>query len=75
MTRSSGVSNDPRASFLMFDTEQDTVRFHRVDYDLAACLEKAARAGLLREEGLLRRSARRIRKSIGKAARAMLREG
>jgi predicted phosphodiesterase len=38
---------DPRASFLILDTDELGVRFHRVPFDGAACLAKAARAGLL----------------------------
>lgn len=48
---------DPRAAFLIFDSEEGTVCFHRVDYDRGACYRKAGEAGLLYKESLLRKSA------------------
>jgi predicted phosphodiesterase len=38
---------DPRASFLVYDDEAETLRFHRVPFDRSACLAKAEREGLL----------------------------
>jgi predicted phosphodiesterase len=38
---------DPRASFVIYDDEAGTLRFHRVPFDRGACLAKAAREGLL----------------------------
>jgi len=38
---------DPRAAFLMLDTDRATVRFHRVAYDVTASQRKAGEAGLL----------------------------
>jgi len=37
---------DPRASFVIYDEAEQTVSFHRVEYDLAACQDKIIRAGL-----------------------------
>lgn len=37
---------DPRAAFAIFDTEQRTVTFHRVPYDVATAQEKIFAAGL-----------------------------
>jgi predicted phosphodiesterase len=51
---------DPRASFLLADTERRSVRFCRVEYDRAACMAKAARAGLLDPEPQRGRSLRRL---------------
>ncbi len=42
---------DPRASFLIYDTEGGTVTFHRVPYDIDACQRKIEEAGLPRELG------------------------
>jgi diadenosine tetraphosphatase ApaH/serine/threonine PP2A family protein phosphatase len=38
---------DPRASFLVYDADHATVRFHRVPFDRKAALQKARRAGLM----------------------------
>jgi len=45
--------SDKRASFLIYDTDQSTVSFYRVDYDSKNCLQKARQAGILYEEGIL----------------------
>jgi diadenosine tetraphosphatase ApaH/serine/threonine PP2A family protein phosphatase len=37
---------DPRAAFLVYDSEERRVSFHRVGYDIAACQDKIIRAGL-----------------------------
>lgn len=47
---------DPRAAFLIFDAEERTVRFHRVEYNRTACNRKAEDAGLLYKESLLRKT-------------------
>ncbi len=39
---------DPRAPFLVFDTERRTVTFHRVEYDIKKTMEKILNAGLPR---------------------------
>ena len=38
--------NDPRAAFAFYDTNDDSVTFHRVPYDLATAQEKIRAAGL-----------------------------
>lgn len=47
---------DPRASFLIYDSEASAVRFHRVAYDIESRDRKAARAGLLYQETLISRA-------------------
>ena len=37
---------DPRASFLVYDTDSRRVTFNRVEYDVRACQDKIIRAGL-----------------------------
>jgi diadenosine tetraphosphatase ApaH/serine/threonine PP2A family protein phosphatase len=37
---------DPRASFLVYDSDDHTVRFFRVEYDIKQCQDKIVRAGL-----------------------------
>ncbi len=37
---------DPRASFLVYDRNDNTVTFHRVEYNIRACQDKIIRAGL-----------------------------
>ena len=37
---------DPQTPFLIYDTADRTVVFHRVEYDIAACQRKILRAGL-----------------------------
>jgi predicted phosphodiesterase len=37
---------DPRASFLVYDTNDRTVRFFRVEYDIKKCQDKVVQAGL-----------------------------
>lgn len=37
---------DPRAAFAVYDREDRTVTFHRVEYDIAAAQDKIIRAGL-----------------------------
>ena len=54
---------DPRPSFALFDTRAAGVRLHRVAYDHAPCLARAAAAGLLRPpppESPLERGRRRV---------------
>lgn len=50
---------DPRASFLVYDSSERLIRFHRVAYDYEGCMRKARAAGLVpgrgRGLGLLRR--------------------
>jgi predicted phosphodiesterase len=38
--------NDPRASFLVYDSDERTVLFFRAAYDIKACQDKIVRAGL-----------------------------
>jgi len=38
--------NDPRAAFALYDTEEQTVTFHRVPYDIKRAQEKIFSAGL-----------------------------
>jgi len=38
--------DDPRASFLVYDSDDHTVRFFRVEYDIKMCQDKIVRAGL-----------------------------
>lgn len=47
---------DARASFLVLDGERRRVEFHRVSYDVEACMAKARRAGLLGQPSRLARS-------------------
>lgn len=42
---------DPHASFLIYDTEEETVTFHRVPYDIDLCCRKIVEAGLPRALG------------------------
>jgi len=37
---------DPRAAFALYDTDENSVTFHRVPYDIAAAQEKIFAAGL-----------------------------
>ena len=37
---------DPRAAYVLYDADADTVTLHRVSYDIAVTQEKMARAGL-----------------------------
>jgi predicted phosphodiesterase len=37
---------DPQAPFLIYDTAEGTVVFHRMEYDITACQRKILRAGL-----------------------------
>jgi diadenosine tetraphosphatase ApaH/serine/threonine PP2A family protein phosphatase len=46
---------DPRASFLVLDSDAGRVQFHRTAYDAVACHAKAGRAGLLDRAPALRR--------------------
>jgi predicted phosphodiesterase len=57
--------SDPRASFLTYDTSQETVSFYRVEYNRTACLKKARREGLLYEGSPLRQFAIRIVEALG----------
>ncbi len=43
---------DPRASFLVYDPDEQIIRFHRVEYDIDGCYEKIIREGLDRRLGL-----------------------
>ncbi|HEY7406607.1 MAG TPA: metallophosphoesterase family protein [Candidatus Angelobacter sp.] len=38
--------NDPRAAFLLYDTDANTIAFHRVPYDIERAQEKIMAAGL-----------------------------
>ena len=38
--------NDPRAAFIFYDTDEDSVTFHRVPYDIATAQKKILAAGL-----------------------------
>lgn len=37
---------DPRAAFALYDNQERTVSFHRVEYDVRSCQDKVIRAGL-----------------------------
>ena len=37
---------DPRASFLIYDTEEGSIYFHKVEYDIDCCCRKIVKAGL-----------------------------
>ena len=53
--------HDPRASFCIYDTDDQTVRFHRVEYDYLATRTRLARTpGLLPRRSLLGRIAHLI---------------
>lgn len=43
---------DPRASFLVYDHDEQVIRFHRVEYDIDRCYEKIIKEGLDRRLGL-----------------------
>jgi predicted phosphodiesterase len=47
---------DARAGYLTYDRAAQTVNFHRVDFDLAACTRKAEEAGITYQESLLSRA-------------------
>lgn len=47
---------DPRAAFLVYDDLEQTLRFHRVEYDWELCYRKAEQAGLMYKETRLRKS-------------------
>jgi diadenosine tetraphosphatase ApaH/serine/threonine PP2A family protein phosphatase len=47
---------DPRAAFLIYDDLDQTLRFHRVEYDWELCYRKAEQAGLMYKETRLRKS-------------------
>src|SRR5437867_13431403 len=64
---------DPRASFLIFDTDAGTIGFRRVAYDLAACRRKARQAGLLGNESAARRCRQRIARSLQTAMERVMR--
>jgi diadenosine tetraphosphatase ApaH/serine/threonine PP2A family protein phosphatase len=38
--------NDPRAAFLLYDTDAELITFYRVPYDIARAQEKIFAAGL-----------------------------
>jgi len=40
---------DPRAAFLVYDNEESTVSFYRIEYDIGKCQEKIMKAGLPRQ--------------------------
>jgi hypothetical protein len=48
-TRTPAHAADPRAQYLLFDTERLAVTFHRVAYDVAACVAAMRAAGLPEE--------------------------
>lgn len=56
--------DDPRAAFAIFDADQQSVEFCRVDYDRSAARLKLQRAGLITPRGALRRSASWIKRSL-----------
>ena len=37
---------DARAAFLLYDAQEHTIAFHRVEYDIASCQDKIIQAGL-----------------------------
>ncbi len=37
---------DPRAAFIVYDSEEKRVTFHRAEYDVGSCQDKIVRAGL-----------------------------
>jgi len=39
-------AGDPRASFLTYDTDSNTIEFHYADYDIEATVKKIRAAGL-----------------------------
>jgi diadenosine tetraphosphatase ApaH/serine/threonine PP2A family protein phosphatase len=39
-------NGDPRSSYLIFDTDDDTVRFRLVEYDISTTMRKIVDAGL-----------------------------
>jgi predicted phosphodiesterase len=47
---------DSRAAFLVYDDMEQTLRFHRVEYDWELCYRKAEQAGLMYKETRLRKS-------------------
>lgn len=58
---------DPRAAYALIDVDaagRRTLRLRRVAYDEASCRRKAAAAGLLHEEGALRRSRHWLREQL-----------
>jgi len=58
---------DQRAAFLVYDTRAQTIAFHRVAYDRAACLRKARSAGLLHRETPFARAYRALSVRAGRA--------
>ncbi len=48
--------DDPRAAFLVYDDLEQTLRFHRVEYDWELCYRKAEQACLMYKETRLRKS-------------------
>jgi predicted phosphodiesterase len=65
---------DPRASFALFDEAARSVHFHRVTYNVRACREKAARAGLFASgEGPIQKSLHRLNDWLESGLRAVQR--
>lgn len=55
---------DPRASFVVYDARERSVRFHRVPYDYDGCARKARAAGLVPGRGIAARVVRRVRRAL-----------
>ena len=53
---------DPRASFLIFNSEEGTVEYERIEFDMEECQKKIEQNGLISKTGLLRRYAGRFSK-------------
>jgi len=64
---------DPRASFLVLDTETRRVVHRRIGYDQGACDRKARSAGLLHRETLLHRVVHRAKVALETCADAISR--
>ncbi len=64
---------DPRASFIIYDSDIEIINFYRVMFDGSLSLERARQNGLLYEEGLIRTSTNRIRRFLGAGKRTLKR--
>ncbi len=62
---------DPRASFLIFDSDEGTVEYERIEFDLEECQRKIEQNGLISENGLLRRYAGRFSRYLGVGTSAL----
>jgi len=69
--------SDPRASFLIFDSDRQLVQFHRVLFDTNACYRKTEQAGLIYQESFLSRSENLVQRwlEVGKRLRKRIRCG